>query len=132
MLAPAARGCPAVLGSGRPAKNSPSPPHRASLLSPSSELKQLCWTPQAAQPSRPCAPPAALRWATSHPPRSGHAPHRALLGKPLTLSTAGAITPPRRGDVAQPNEGPRIQHPPNHPAPEWRHVLPDPPAPAHH
>src|SRR5262245_5974528 len=22
---------------------------------------------------------AALRWATSHPPRSGHAPHRALL-----------------------------------------------------
>jgi hypothetical protein len=76
-------GFPAVLRAGRPANNSPSKRHRALLLRPSSELKQICWTP--------------LRGATFHPFRSSAAltGRRPALPQGLEQHRGFRRTPPR-------------------------------------
>jgi hypothetical protein len=70
-------GFPAVLRAGRPANNSPSNCHRTLLPSPSSELKQICWTPLRGATFQPLRSSAAL---TGHRPAlpQGLGTHRAL------------------------------------------------------
>jgi hypothetical protein len=70
-------GFPAVLRAGRPANNSPSNGHRASLPSPSSELKQICWTALRAATFQPFRSSAALTGRRPALPQ-GLGTHRSL------------------------------------------------------